>query len=130
MPVLEYVDPIDLLTALSGSLQHAYLGVGNGRRPVFASEAFCSLPGYTLEELLALESTAVFTPPEDKVQSANALNGALSGGDPIRRRRELVHRDGRLIAVEATAQLLPLRGGQRIVLTAWWPLAASVEAAT
>lgn len=129
MPVLEYVDPIDLLTALSGSLQHAYLGVGNGRRPVFASEAFCRLTGYTMEELLALESTAAFTPPDDKVQSANALNGALSGDAPVRRRRELVHRDGHLIPVEATAQLLPLRGGQRIVLTEWWPLAASHEAA-
>lgn len=129
MPALEYIDPADLVAALTGSLQHAYLGVGNGRRPVFASEAFCRLTGYTMEELLALESTAVFTPPEDKVSSANAINGALSGGAPIRRRRELVHCDGHLIAVEATAQLLPLRGGQRIVLTEWWPLAASNEVA-
>ena len=54
---------------------------------------------------------------------------ALSGDAPVRRRRDLVHRDGHLIPVEATAQLLPLRGGQRIVLTEWWPLAASHEAA-
>lgn len=129
MPALEFIDPGDLVAALTRSLQHAYLGVGNGRKPVFASEAFCRLTGYTIEELLALESTGVFTPPDDKVQSANAINGALSGGDPVRRRRELVHKDGHLIPVEASAQLLPLRGGQRIVLTEWWPVAGSDEAA-
>lgn len=115
--------PSDLASALLGHMRHPILGVGDGRRPLFASEAFCALSGYTPQELFALETTAVLTTPEDRVRVGRDLNRALAGGGRGRlARRELVTRDGSRLTVDVSSCLLPLSGAVPVLLTEWWPL--------
>ncbi len=115
--------PSDLASALLAHMHHPILGVGDGRRPLFASEAFCALSGYTPGELFALETTAVLTTPEERVSVGRGLARALAGGGREQwTRRELVRRDGSRITIDVSACLLPLGGAVPVLLTEWWPL--------
>ncbi len=113
----------DLASALLERMRHPILGVGDGRRPLFASEAFCTLSGYTPRELFALETTAVLTTPEERVIAGRDISRALAGGgDGLIRRRELVLKDGGRLTLDVSSCLLPLGGAVPVLLTEWWPL--------
>ncbi len=112
----------DLASALLGHMRHPILGIGDGRRPLFASEAFCELSGYAPHELFALETTAVLTTPEERVSVGRDVARALAGGGDRLVRRELVTKGGDRLTIDVSSCLLPLGGAVPVLLTEWWPL--------
>lgn len=116
------VDAGELFHELLERNGSAMLGIGPGRRAYFTNPRMAELVGYTEEELLALESTAVLSPPDERQQSAQLINEALGGRQPPPRPRELLHRDGSRVPVFAAGQFLRLSSGHVVIAVQFWPL--------
>lgn len=116
------VDAGELFHELLERNGSAMLGIGPGRRVYFTNRRMAELVGYTEEELLALKSTAVLSPPDERQESAHLINEALAGRQPPPRPRELLHRDGSRVPVFAAGQFFRLSSGHVLVVVQFWPL--------
>ena len=86
-------------SALEASVVPTLL-MDKGRRVRFVNEAFAKLVGYTVEELLALPSTAVLSPGDKQTVRTELLAREDTGESNISEFVPLERRDGTLVAVE------------------------------
>ena len=73
-------DRAALLEALLALSQSAILVMSPDRKPLYANARMCELSGYTLDELLALPTTAALTPPEDDARAVSSIRAAVESG--------------------------------------------------
>ncbi|HQW82954.1 MAG TPA: PAS domain S-box protein [Ferruginibacter sp.] len=89
-------------------VEHATDGIfmaDNETRFIDVNTAGCRLLGYTHEELVGKKFTDLI-PKEDKISNPVKLE-LLQKGESVINERRLLHKDGTLIEVEISAQLLP-----------------------
>lgn len=108
--VSDAADRAALLDAVLAASQNAIIVLTPERRPLYANARMCELSGYTMDELLALPSTAVLTPAEDDANALRALRVAVGGAGARRRMRELVRKDGVRVPVEGSTAPVRLNG--------------------
>ena len=103
---------------LSERLLHGLSALGEGvalaegNRIVFANEAFCQLSGYSYEELLRLPSSMALPSPL-KQPAPTDDHRELDTAEPAGVfEAHLVHKSGRVVAVEVAAKLI--RHGDRV----------------
>lgn len=100
--------------------RNAILLIGQGRRPIYANQAFLDMSGYSYEEWMALERTSALTSERDQVESGNSLNRALQGDSTPFRPRIVVRQSGDEVWVEACVTTIPV-GGERFLLAEFRP---------
>lgn len=119
----------DLLDALLRSLTHACFVLSQAHELTMFTDALCELSGYDRETLEGFEAPELpFAPPDEQPGIRQAIQGALAGGPPRRRLRDLVRAGGERIPVEASASLMPVSSGSPLVLVEFWPVDEAGEA--
>lgn len=92
------------------------LVVGDHERVVYVNEAFCSLTGYSAEELLTMRALGEFFAPDARDRFlARARRRVAGEAEPRHYETELLHRDGHRVPVEVGADLLEIEGRAEIV---------------
>jgi two-component system, cell cycle sensor histidine kinase and response regulator CckA len=105
----------ELLDAL-GDLGCAYALVASTGALLDVNEALAAMVGYSREELLTLSGVTDLVSPEDREQVAGDIALRLRGmTGPLRRRSELLARDGRRIPV-SVATAAPTSGAETQVI--------------
>ncbi|MDF3130518.1 PAS domain S-box protein [Kiritimatiellaeota bacterium B1221] len=89
----------ELADIIEKSEQPVGVGYPDGRLGL-CNAAFCTLTGYSMEELRGIDWNAVLTPPEWKDREQAALRGLSASGKPVRYRKEYLHKDGRRVPIE------------------------------
>jgi PAS domain S-box-containing protein len=77
----------------------------DGRIGLF-NAAFCNLVGYSPDELRTLSWFTDLTPPEWREVSAASLGNMRIEGNPVRYKKEYLHKDGSRVPVEVFAHLI------------------------
>ena len=101
-------------------MRNAILLVGQGRRPLYANQAFLDMSGYEYEEWMSLNQAWAITPQHDQVETGKTLNRVLGGETSAFRLRSIVRKDGSEVWVEACATPLPI-GNERIICAEFRP---------
>lgn len=85
-------------------------------RCVYANEAYCSMTGYTLEELQSMDSLVELSRPEDREELIQRMTSRMAGEDVSEHYETgLVRKDGKVKWVEASVKMLVTDEGPRIV---------------
>ncbi len=96
---------LDLLRMAFESAQEAItLDDGHGK-VLEANPAACALLGYTREELLAMDGSALV--PESDVPDLLAIRARVRAGESVSREWTLVRKDGTRVKVESSLKMLP-----------------------
>ncbi len=94
------------------------LVVGNPERALLVNEAFGSLIGYSVKEVLTVRPFADLVTPDSRDLIADRARRRLAGEEvPRHYECDLVHRDGHRVPVEVSAQLVAGEGPAEIVAT-------------
>lgn len=115
-------DPIDLdhpwYETLPRLLSDIGVGlvIGDGDRALHVNDAFCSLTGYSVEEVLAQRPLIDLIAPEARQFVGDRVRRRLSRGDePTMYETDLVHKDGHRVPVEVNARPVLIDGRTEIV---------------
>jgi PAS domain S-box-containing protein len=94
------------------------LVVGLPEQAVVVNDAFCELTGYSAEEVLALRSFVDIFVPEARGLVVERGRRRITGdAEPSRFETEILHRDGRRIPVDVSAQVAITDGQTEIMAT-------------
>jgi len=94
------------------------LVVGLPEQAVVVNDAFCELTGYSAEEVLALRPFVdIFVPEARGLIIERARRRIAGDAEPSRFETEILHRDGRRIPVEVSAQVAMTDGQTAIMAT-------------
>ncbi len=90
--------------------------IRDGDRIVYANEAMARLTGYSIDELLALDSYLQIIAPEHRDQARDRAR-RRQGGEPADSRFEqsLLRRDGAAVPVEVVAKALDIDGRPQVI---------------
>ena len=92
------------------------LVVGRPEKAVVVNDAFCALIGYSADELLALQPFMdVFAPEARDLIMGRARRRMAGVPEPPQYETEILHRDGRRIPVEVSAQVAVIAGRTQVV---------------
>ncbi len=123
MRLPDHIDQREVLGLMIEHARNAILLIGQGRRPLYANQAFLDMSGYSYDDWMALERTSPLTPESDQVTTGNSLNQALQGESTPFRPRSVVRQDGTELWVEACVTGIPV-GGERLLLAEFRPTTA------
>jgi PAS domain S-box-containing protein len=90
--------------------------ITDGKRYLFANDAYLRISGYTREEVLGFDDVWTPTPPEDRDALSERVRKRLGGGavqDHYQAR--LVHKKGHYVDVEVAVKLIQTDEGPRII---------------
>jgi len=94
--------------------------VGAERRILFANDAMARFTGYSVEELEALPSTEVLSPPALRDRRREDLRVVASGVAVVSWGEQLVRRDGTVVYAEMFVEPIEVMGGVTTVLVQFW----------
>lgn len=90
--------------------------ITDGKRYLYANDAYCRLSGYSREEVLGFESVWVPTPPEDREVLSERVRERLSGGQvQDQYEARLIHKDGHYVDVEVAVKMSMTPEGPRLI---------------
>jgi PAS domain S-box-containing protein len=90
------------------------------QRVLFANEAMARLTGYSVEELEALPSSEVLSPPSVRERRRNDLKVLIGGATDEGWSEPVVRRDGSIVHLELFAESITMSGGAPAVLVQFW----------
>ena len=90
------------------------------QRILFANQALARLTGYSVDELEALPSAEVLTPPAVRKQRHADLQALLAGAHEERWSEPVLRRDGSVLHLELFAESIELDGGIVVALVQVW----------
>ena len=108
-----------LADMLQSSSQPFAAGTADGRL-VLVNSAYCSLVGYSEEELRAIKWNKELTPPEYLELESRVITQLLASGQPLKYEKEYIHKDGRRIPLELLAHIRQNEGGKPDVFYAFF----------
>jgi len=87
-----------------------------GRRMLYANEAFCRISGYSVDELAAMPSYFELVVPEERELIGERLRKRL-GGEKVEEHYEsaMIHKSGRWVDVEVSVRPISVEGRTRLV---------------
>ncbi len=100
-----------LADILDKAAQPFGIGLPDGRLGT-VNKAFCSLTGYSAEELGNMDWAKVLTPPEYNKMEAEILSELAKTGQPVRYQKEYIRKDGSRVSIELLVHLVRAADGQ------------------